>query len=206
MPQPAPLSGPLASPNTETIENPFASPQKATAPRQGANAPSSPTKKSGAISVPAPSSAAQGNGLEDIIVTDSKFSTSSSSDADYVMVAPTKPSVPTIVAPGRSRSHTFSSESEKEERLADEPSLYDRHARNGSSGGAGGGRLPPFAANRVKTLPLPPVGQVMPDFDDIVAGRTRNGSLTPGTDEEGGGGGVKRKTSIVKRLKDRIVK
>lgn len=68
------------------------------------------------------------------------------------------------------------------------------------------GRLPPFAANRVKTLPLPPVGQVMPDFDDIVTRRRgMSGTLTPGTDEEGAGG-VKRKTSIVKRLKDRMVK
>jgi len=53
----------------------------------------------------------------------------------------------------------------------------------GSNGRSGGGR--------VKTLPTPPVGPVLPDFNDLMPVRADDG-------------GVKRKTSVVKKLRERI--
>ena len=53
-----------------------------------------------------------------------------------------------------------------------------------------GGRLP-------KSLPTPPVGPVLPDFDDLMPTRTR--SRGEPVDQ-----GVKRKASVVKKLKDRM--
>lgn len=49
------------------------------------------------------------------------------------------------------------------------------------------------AKTRTKTLPMPPVGPVLPDFDDLMPTRTVS------RDE-----GVKRKTSVVKKFKDRM--
>lgn len=47
--------------------------------------------------------------------------------------------------------------------------------------------------NRTKNLPTPPVMPVLPDFDDFMTART-----VPRDD------GVKRKTSVVKKLRERI--
>jgi hypothetical protein len=67
--------------------------------------------------------------------------------------------------------------------------------------------------NRVKTLPTPPVGPVLPDFDDLMVSRkaSRSPALPGGGGGAGGGGGgdeggVKRKPSVVKKLRDRMVK
>ncbi|WWC89899.1 uncharacterized protein L201_004828 [Kwoniella dendrophila CBS 6074] len=60
-------------------------------------------------------------------------------------------------------------------------------------------------ANRTKYLPTPPVAPVMPDFDDLLSPHPpprRNSPLEVPTEE----GGLKRKTSMVKKLKDRMVK
>ena len=56
--------------------------------------------------------------------------------------------------------------------------------------------------NRVKTLPTPPVGPVLPDFEDLMA--TRKASRSPALANEESG--VKRKPSVVKKLRDRMVK
>ncbi len=58
-------------------------------------------------------------------------------------------------------------------------------------------------SNRVKTLPTPPVAPVLPDFDDIVPPRR---AFPEYTANEVMGGGVRRKGSVVKKLRDRIVK
>ena len=69
--------------------------------------------------------------------------------------------------------------------------------------------------NRVKGLPTPPVGPVMPDFGDLVISRSgslrRSGANSPSLvpdmqAQQAGGGTVKRKTSMVKKLKDRMAK
>lgn len=65
--------------------------------------------------------------------------------------------------------------------------------------------------NRVKTLPTPPVGPVLPDFDDLMVSRkaSRSPALPGGGGVGSGGGdegGVKRKPSVVKKLRDRMVK
>lgn len=57
----------------------------------------------------------------------------------------------------------------------------------------------PFAV-RDKFLPQPPVGPVMPDFDDLAP---RRRSSTTGFAEAAQ---VKRKTSVVKKIKDRVGK
>lgn len=73
--------------------------------------------------------------------------------------------------------------------------------------------------NRTKNLPTPPVGPVLPDFADLMVSRkasrspsgyNQNGNSsgtstgnTPPNQEEGG---VKRKPSVVKKLRDRMVK
>lgn len=163
VPPPVVLSGPLASPTTDAVENPFASPPRSTS---------------------TPGSIPLVPGLSD-----------DSPPLGAKQPAPA-PAVPSIVLARDPENQV--------EQLDDSLLLQSRraHGRPAESNG----RLPPFAANRVKTLPLPPVGQVMPDFDDIVTRRRgMSGTLTPGTDDEGTGG-VKRKTSIVKRLKDRMVK
>jgi hypothetical protein len=60
--------------------------------------------------------------------------------------------------------------------------------------------------NRVKTLFTPPIAPVLPDFDDIVP-PMRESPVGGSVDEPiGGGVGVRRKTSVVKKLRDRIVK
>jgi len=61
---------------------------------------------------------------------------------------------------------------------------------------------PAFPVNRVKNLPTPPVGPVLPDFEDLMVSRkaSRSPALAP---EESG---VKRKPSVVKKLRDRMVK
>jgi hypothetical protein len=59
--------------------------------------------------------------------------------------------------------------------------------------------------NRVKTLPTPPVGPVLPDFEDLMV--SRKASRSPAlAAEESGNGGVKRKPSMVKKMRDRMVK
>ena len=63
----------------------------------------------------------------------------------------------------------------------------------------------PRSADRVKTLPTPPVAPVLPDFADIVQPR-QNSPPEGGIDERAGGGIVRRKASVVKKLRDRIVK
>jgi hypothetical protein len=69
--------------------------------------------------------------------------------------------------------------------------------------------------NRVKNLPTPPVGPVLPDFDDLMVSRKASRSPVPPTAGSGSGGagaggaeegGVKRKPSVVKKLRDRMVK
>lgn len=73
---------------------------------------------------------------------------------------------------------------------------------NGTSTGEGFRPL-----DRVKTLPPPPVGQVMPDFGDLVAHQpppnVRRGSNMEVGDGEGSIG-VRRKGSVVKKIKERI--
>ena len=69
--------------------------------------------------------------------------------------------------------------------------------------------VPPM--NRVKGLPTPPIGPVIPDFDDLVVSRTRSrqravstsdGQRDLGVPEDGSG--LRRKTSMVKKIKERI--
>ena len=57
----------------------------------------------------------------------------------------------------------------------------------------------PSTKNRAKNLPTPPVMPVFPDFDDLLPTRTMSR-----TDKHESGEGVKRKPSMVKKLKDRI--
>lgn len=56
--------------------------------------------------------------------------------------------------------------------------------------------------NRVKTLPTPPVGPVLPDFEDLMVSRKASRSPALVNEESG----VKRKPSVVKKLRDRMVK
>ncbi|WRT67268.1 uncharacterized protein IL334_004235 [Kwoniella shivajii] len=56
-------------------------------------------------------------------------------------------------------------------------------------------------ANRTKYLPKPPVAPVMPDFNDIMPPQRKNSPLEVPEDT-----GLKRKTSMVKKLKDRMAK
>lgn len=67
---------------------------------------------------------------------------------------------------------------------------------------------PAFPVNRVKNLPTPPVGPVLPDFDDLMV--SRRTSRSPGIAGAGAGvedpSAVKRKPSVVKRLRDRVAK
>jgi len=49
----------------------------------------------------------------------------------------------------------------------------------------------------------PPVGPVMPDFDDLVP---RRRSSAQAYEPDPVGSNMKRKTSVVKKLKDRVVK
>jgi hypothetical protein len=59
----------------------------------------------------------------------------------------------------------------------------------------------PSGSGRAKNLPTPPVGPVLPDFDDLMV--TRKASRSPALAAEEG---VKRKPSVVKKLRDRMVK
>lgn len=59
--------------------------------------------------------------------------------------------------------------------------------------------------DRVKGLPTPPVGPVLPDFDDLIRTTSRQRD-TLAVGDEYGGASVKRKTSMVKKLKDKMVK
>ena len=73
----------------------------------------------------------------------------------------------------------------------------------------------PPPMNRVKGLPNPPIGPVMPEFEDLAASRPSSrsrgisASALPSSGESGGvesSGGVRRKPSVVKKLKDRVGK
>nr|XP_019042366.1 hypothetical protein I302_08969 [Kwoniella bestiolae CBS 10118]OCF21296.1 hypothetical protein I302_08969 [Kwoniella bestiolae CBS 10118] len=75
---------------------------------------------------------------------------------------------------------------------------HHHHHRSGSNS-AGVSSVP---ANRTKYLPTPPVAPVMPDFNDILPPPSRKNSPLEVPDE----GGLKRKTSMVKKLKDRMAK
>ena len=57
--------------------------------------------------------------------------------------------------------------------------------------------------NRVKILPAPPVAPVLPSFDDIMS--QPRASTESGVDE-GSAAGVRRKPSVVKKLRDRMTK
>lgn len=80
---------------------------------------------------------------------------------------------------------------------------------SGSRGGNGESFRP---LDRVKNLPPPPVGQVMPDFNDLSAyrrpsvseggGNTGSGGLVVPVEQEGSG--MRRKTSVVKKIRERI--
>ena len=71
----------------------------------------------------------------------------------------------------------------------------------GAGAGAGAGVVRP-PVNRVKNLPHPPVGPVLPDFDDIIRTRPRGGSAGEMLSAEDTG--LKRKTSLVKKFKDKM--
>lgn len=62
--------------------------------------------------------------------------------------------------------------------------LFDGLDNNRGSNGRGSG-------GRVRNLPTPPVGPVLPDFGDLMPVRAEDG-------------GVKRKASVVKKLRERI--
>lgn len=60
-----------------------------------------------------------------------------------------------------------------------------------------------------KNLPQPPVLPVMPDFEDLVAARRRGSSskdYLAEVEAAPGAGNMKRKTSVVKKLKERVSK
>ncbi|RSH80339.1 uncharacterized protein EHS24_008915 [Apiotrichum porosum] len=63
------------------------------------------------------------------------------------------------------------------------------------------GSAPAFGPR--KDLPSPPVGPVMPDFHDMVDHRRR---VSAANADDAGVATVKRKTSVVKKFKDRVVK
>ncbi|WVQ69976.1 uncharacterized protein L199_008200 [Kwoniella botswanensis] len=87
--------------------------------------------------------------------------------------------------------------------LQKEQSHHHHHHRSGSaSAGTGNGGVSNVPANRAKYLPTPPVAPVMPDFNDILTPPSRKNSPLEVPDE----GGLKRKTSMVKKLKDRMAK
>ncbi|OCF36475.1 hypothetical protein I316_01724 [Kwoniella heveanensis BCC8398] len=96
---------------------------------------------------------------------------------------------------------------------------HHHHHRSNSNSQAQNG-VPAVPANRAKYLPQPPIAPVIPDFDDILPQR-RPSPLDVSQQErnEGGGGsgsgglsvsrgdeGLKRKTSMVKKLRDKIAK
>jgi len=60
-----------------------------------------------------------------------------------------------------------------------------------------------FAVNRVKSLPTPPVGPVLPNFDDLMVTRTM--SRSPANEQEGVNS-VRRMPSVVKKFGKRIAK
>ena len=72
------------------------------------------------------------------------------------------------------------------------------------------GAFPPV--DRVKGLPTPPIGPVLPDFDDLVVSRTRSRGRTVSTYEAAqskelgvqGEDGLRRKTSVVKKLREKM--
>ena len=86
------------------------------------------------------------------------------------------------------------------------------HPRSGERGERGERGYQP--KNRVKNLPTPPVGPVLPDFDDLMVSRkaSRSPSGYSSQQPQGGGvaageaGAVKRKPSVVKRMRDKMVK
>ncbi|WOO84412.1 uncharacterized protein LOC62_06G007932 [Vanrija pseudolonga] len=108
----------------------------------------------------------------------------------------------TFDAPPNGRHHT-----DDQEELNPEPLSPLRDPTNGadfSLSGARRGSAPAQTTNthafgpKQKGLPLPPVGPVMPDFNDLVP---RRGSAVETTDSA-----VKRRPSIAKRFKERVGK
>ncbi|WVQ98833.1 hypothetical protein IAU59_005964 [Kwoniella sp. CBS 9459] len=95
---------------------------------------------------------------------------------------------------------------------------HHHHQQNQHQGGHGQNGVPaaPPTAQRTKYLPQPPVAPVIPDFDDILPQPQRRASPLDVSQEkyEAGGGltvnrgdeGLKRKTSMVKKLRDKMAK
>ncbi|KAL1406826.1 hypothetical protein Q8F55_006235 [Vanrija albida] len=102
---------------------------------------------------------------------------------------------------GRHHAHT-----DEQEELNPEPLSPLRDTNNGGDYVSSGRRgSAPVLQNthafgpKQKGLPLPPVGPVMPDFNDLVP---RRGSAVEATIDNG----VKRRPSIAKRFKERVSK
>jgi hypothetical protein len=92
-------------------------------------------------------------------------------------------------------------------------SLSQRGLSSGSNGRGSGNGESFKPLDRVKYLPPPPVGQVMPDFTDISAykrpsvadpGAAGGGSFGSLSVDQEQGSGMRRKTSVVKKIKERI--
>ncbi|WVF72058.1 hypothetical protein IAT40_006870 [Kwoniella sp. CBS 6097] len=114
--------------------------------------------------------------------------------------------------------------------LKKEQDHHLHHHRSGSHGhGLGHNGTSAVPANRTKNMPQPPVAPVIPDFDDILpqrrgspleqdnyggGGGSGNGSGSNGNGTGTSGGlsvnrgddGLKRKTSMVKKLRDKMTK
>lgn len=98
-----------------------------------------------------------------------------------------------------SHGHSASLPPEKTEEIVENGNGHGYNSRaylEPSSYSSGGMRRPS------KNLPQPPVGPVMPDFEDLVSGR-RSSSANNFLDE---GAPIKRKTSVVKKLTGRVSK
>nr|XP_019013699.1 uncharacterized protein I206_01770 [Kwoniella pini CBS 10737]OCF52480.1 hypothetical protein I206_01770 [Kwoniella pini CBS 10737] len=80
---------------------------------------------------------------------------------------------------------------------------HHHHVRSNSHSKHDENGISTIPANRAKYLPTPPVAPVMPDFNDILAPTRKTSPMELGVPEEGG---LKRKTSMVKKLKDRMNK
>lgn len=111
--------------------------------------------------------------------------------------------------PKESPSNVYESPMEELEPVRPTPSYMDSAAAVSSSSTGGGaaqhyrrGSAPAFAPRGSKDLPAPPIQPVMPDFGDLVSRRR------PSIADEmpGNAAGVKRKTSVVKKFKERVVK
>jgi hypothetical protein len=193
-----PSNGNPISP-VESDGNPFASPQREKEPRRSffgrrdnsnpnGNGRNSPRK----ASTP---------GLREEDIEEIDVSPVSPDDTGFVLVdSPnSKARAATLKAVSPSRN-TFD-----DDQFADAPNSYDPDEPLPASKLPN--RVPPFAVKRVKNLPPPPVGQVIPDFDDIAPAPRRQGSydnrLDSGAVDQAG---LRRKTSMVKKLKEKMVK